>query len=148
MFISKYCCYRLFISKMCSSFKLALCPIHTIGLSANKTVDFCSKDVGSNLSCIHMVTQMLANNYDRGNVVTYKTYGEPRKRNMRESDLCTHDRKFRQQSFVGGKFENLLANICWRKVQQQMFDGAYTWSDFQPTSSHPTFVKIKPQNIL
>ncbi|PIN99420.1 hypothetical protein AB205_0178670 [Aquarana catesbeiana] len=31
-------------------------------------MDFCSKVVGFNLSCIHTVTQMLANNYERSDV--------------------------------------------------------------------------------
>ncbi|PIO25415.1 hypothetical protein AB205_0147090 [Aquarana catesbeiana] len=87
----------------------------------------------------------------------YKTYDEPRKRRFNSSFclipsvrellceglLCeglVYTRSgFPTTSEVGGKFENLLSNICGRKFRQQMFDGAYTRLDFPTTSSHRTF---------
>ncbi|PIN93426.1 hypothetical protein AB205_0134530 [Aquarana catesbeiana] len=90
---------------------------------------------------------MLANNYERSNVLDVQGSFSITNASLQDQslllpsmcvcildfcpmDLCTHDRKVRQQTFVGGKSENMLANICWWKVRQQLSNGAYTRSDF------------------
>ncbi|PIN97036.1 hypothetical protein AB205_0200220, partial [Aquarana catesbeiana] len=105
----------------------ALCRIDT-NIPTTKSMFFSPTDVGSNLSCIHTVTQMLLEILIAKNAVTYNMYNEARK--MKFNSQCISSMipsmrgilcvgivytrsEFTATDFVVGKFEIQMENVRW-----------------------------------